>query len=332
MKKFSCSCGQSVFFENTFCYNCGLTLAYDFATDEMQALREVDKNLYRNTEGEEFKLCRNYILHGACNACIKSEDTNDWCVACSLNNTIPSLDHEINLHHWKILEKAKRRLVRSLLKLGLSLENTHHLKFSFLEDQRRNPKVVNEFVYTGHSNGLITVNLDEADDIARESMKLSMGEHYRTPLGHLRHECGHYYFDELVQNSHWLEGFRSLFGDESIDYKHSLEEYYAKSKYQYFDPNYISHYAKSHPLEDWAETWAHYLHMYETLETARDHDAIDESKFESLDKSVSDWANLVVLMNELNRSMGLNDAYPFVLSDEVIKKLNFVHQVIDPIN
>lgn len=332
MKNFFCSCGQAVFFENTFCYNCGSTLAYDFSTDQMQALQEVDRNLYKNKQGEEFKLCRNYQLHGACNACIPKQDESDYCIACSLNSTIPNLDNDANLNHWKILEKAKRRLIRSLLKLGLSLENTHRLRFAFLEDQRRNPNVLNEFVYTGHTNGLITVNLDEADDIARESMKLAMGEHYRTPLGHLRHESGHYYFDELVQNCHWIDEFRSLFGDERSDYKQSLESYYAQSKYQFFDPNYISHYAKSHPVEDWAETWAHYLHMVDTLETARSHEAIDEGEYESLDKSISDWSNLVVLINELNRSMGLSDAYPFVLSDEVVKKLNFVHQVIDPIN
>jgi len=332
LKAFTCSCGQSVFFENTHCFNCGSTLAYDYSSDQIQALKKNSDGSYVNKEGARFKMCANYHLHDACNVCISEDDQSDWCIACSLNETIPHLENANNLHHWKILERAKRRLIRSLLKMGLSLNNHYSLRFAFMEDQSRNPNVHNEFVYTGHANGLITVNLDEADDLARENMKLAMGEKYRTPLGHLRHESGHYYFDALILNTPKIEEFRALFGDERSDYKKSLEDYYDLKKYQNNDLGYISHYAKSHPVEDWAETWAHYLHMYDTLETARSLDAIDEGEFESLDQSVADWANLIVLMNELNRSMGLSDAYPFVLSDEVIKKLNFVHQVIDPIS
>jgi hypothetical protein len=33
-------------------------------------------------------------------------------------------------------------------------------------------------------------------------------------------------------------------------------------------------------------------------------------------------------LNSLNRSMGMKDAYPFVLSPRVLEKLRFVHDVI----
>ncbi len=335
MKKFSCTCGLAVFFENTQCYACGSLLAYDFEKDVMQSLTKSANNIYQNQEKKQYKLCNHYEQYGVCNACVPYDDTSDWCIACSLNQTIPNLTNPNNIQYWKKLEFAKRRLVRTLLSLKLPLDSMVNqqqckLAFAFLEDQRRNPNVPNEFVYTGHNHGLITVNLDEADGVSREQVKVSTGENYRTPLGHLRHESGHYYFDVLLANSQQLDGFRSLFGDERVDYKQSLDDYYSHKQYQQWQNDYISRYAQAHPLEDWAECWAHYLHMYDTLETARHQNIMEDNSDCSLDECVADWSSLIVIMNELNRSMGVNDTYPFVLSDEVIKKLNFVHQVIDP--
>tara|TARA_R110002049_G_scaffold2743_4_gene21091 strand:- start:21985 stop:22998 length:1014 start_codon:yes stop_codon:yes gene_type:complete len=335
LKKFSCSCGQTVFFENTQCYACGSILAYDFEKDTMRALTQPEVGVYQSRDKKQYKLCKNYEQFGVCNVCVIHDSPSEWCVACRLNQTIPNLDNPENIQYWKKLELAKRRLIRTLLSLNLPLESMVNqqecrLRFAFLEDQRRNPDVPNEFVYTGHNHGLITVNLDEADDVSREQVKVTTGENYRTPLGHLRHESGHYYFDVLLANSQLLDGFRMLFGDESVDYKQSLDNYYSHKQYQQWQNDFISRYAQAHPLEDWAECWAHYLHMHDTLETARCQNIIEDISDNSLDESVADWSSLIVIMNELNRSMGLNDTYPFVLSDEVIRKLNFVHQVIDP--
>ena len=291
-----------------------------------------ENGIYTNASGKRFRLCDNYINYNVCNACIEEASNECMCLACSMNTTVPNLNQSDNLNLWRTLEKAKRRLVRTLLSKNLPFKTHIDLKFSFIEDQSRNPYVDNQFVYTGHADGMITVNLNEADDIEREKMRIAMGEAYRTPLGHLRHESGHYYFDVLVAGTHWITEFRNLFGDERLDYKSSLEEYYQQGKYQQHDPRYISHYAKSHPVEDWAETWAHYLHMVDTLETAHSHDALTDEDFDLLGNTVADWEKLTIMMNELNRSLGLSDAYPFVLSNDVIKKLNFVHQVIDPIN
>jgi hypothetical protein len=311
-------------------------LAYDFEKDVMQSLVKQDDGAFINNDKKQYKLCDHYFKYGVCNACMPEDHPSKWCVACDLNQTIPNLTNDDNIRYWSKLELAKRRLIRTLLSLNLPLESTidqqeYNLAFAFLEDQRRNPDVPHEFVYTGHNRGLITVNLDEADDLSREKVKATTGENYRTPLGHLRHESGHYYFDVLLANSDQLENFRSLFGDERADYKSSLDDYYSRKQFGQWSNDYVSRYAQAHPLEDWAECWAHYLHMCDTLETARQYDVIEDNNVTRLDESFAEWSNLIVVMNELNRSMGLNDTYPFVLSDEVIKKMNFVHQVLDPI-
>jgi hypothetical protein len=196
-------------------------------------------------------------------------------------------------------------------------------------------------VLTGHRNGLITINIAEADPSARESMRELMSEQYRTLLGHFRHEIAHYYWDRLVRDTHWLAEYRKLFGDERNDYQQSLTSYYAEGPPLDWQQNFISAYASSHPWEDFAETWAHYLHIIDTLETSHSvgfaitgqmepsptsgADVFTLATFEEL---LADWSRLTLAMNALNRSMGLDDAYPFSLSVPVAAKLAFVHRLI----
>jgi hypothetical protein len=40
------------------------------------------------------------------------------------------------------------------------------------------------------------------------------------------------------------------------------------------------------------------------------------------------WVELTAVMNELSRSMGQRDLYPFVLSPMAVTKMHFVHLVI----
>ena len=202
-------------------------------------------------------------------------------------------------------------------------------------------------VLTGHDNGLITLNLQEADDAIRESIRTAMGEPYRTLLGHFRHETGHYYWDLLVKNSPLLEDFRQLFGNELQDYASSLQQNYAVGPSSDWWLSHVSGYASSHPWEDWAETWAHYLHMCDTLDTAVSFglsvnsqlleftpftmDALYAPQDENAPAFLSflnEWAGLTVLLNEMNRTMGQSDFYPFVLPNPVVAKLHFVHLVI----
>ena len=334
MKTFVCNCGNQLFFDNTRCLNCDVHLGYDFTMDQLEPLVK-DNGRYRLASNDnEIRLCRNYVDFSVCNSLIPFDSDSDLCISCQLNRTIPNLKFANNIQKWAKLEKAKRRLVRTLLSLGLPVtphnKSENGLAFDFIEDQQQNPEVVNEFVSTGHFKGLITINLAEADDIYLESAKYDLGEQYRTPLGHLRHESGHYYFDLLIQHSEWIQSFRELFGDEQKDYNAALAHYYQTKPHKDWNQYYISEYAMVHPLEDWAECWAHYLHMVDTLETAHSLKILAGNNSTSIDAQLTNWSYLSMSLNELNRSMGLNDAYPFVMSTEVIKKIRLVDQVIDP--
>jgi hypothetical protein len=121
---------------------------------------------------------------------------------------------------------------------------------------------------TGHENGIITIALTEADDIERERRRHDMGEPYRTLLGHFRHEIGHHFWDLLVRDGGRLSECRALFGDDSQDYATALRSHYQGSAPADWQQRYVSAYAASHPWEDFAETWAHYLHIIDTLEMA----------------------------------------------------------------
>jgi hypothetical protein len=196
---------------------------------------------------------------------------------------------------------------------------------------------------TGHDNGLITLNIAEADPAFREKVREQMHEPYRTVLGHFRHESGHYYFDRLIVGSKWMEPFRALFGDERADYAESLQRHYDNGPPEDWNERFISSYASSHPWEDWAESWAHYLHMIDTLDTAfacgmmlrpkradepqlvLEEQPLRSASFKDM---MADWFALTYVLNSLNRSVGMPDAYPFTLSSKVIEKLEFIHRVI----
>lgn len=211
------------------------------------------------------------------------------------------------------------------------------IAFEFLEETSDSPQVM-----TGHDHGLITLNIAEADDARREAMRAEMHEPYRTLLGHFRHEIGHYYFDLLVADTHWNAPFRAMFGDERADYGESLARHYRDGAPANWAQSYISAYASAHPWEDWAETWAHYLHMVDTLDTATscglklepddpnapsldDTTPVEDAGFDALMKR---WFPLTYALNSLNRSLGMPDGYPFTLAPAVVEKLRFVHRVI----
>lgn len=334
MKTFTCECGNRLFFDNSRCIQCDAQLAYDFESDRLEPLIKLNDHYQLISNGSKVRLCKNYLEYSVCNSLVTFDSDSDLCISCQLNRTIPNLNFANNIQKWAKLEKAKRRLVRTLLVLGLPVisyaKNDNGLAFDFIEDQQQNPQIMNEFVSTGHFNGLITVNLAEADDIFRENAKNDLGEQYRTPLGHLRHESGHYYFDLLVKHSEWIDTFREIFGNEQEDYNKALAHYYQTKPHNNWNLQYISEYSMVHPLEDWAECWAHYLHMVDTLETARSLDILADKSSLNFEDQLASWAYLSMSLNELNRSMGLHDAYPFVMSGDVVRKVRLVDQVIGP--
>ncbi|WP_309682525.1 putative zinc-binding metallopeptidase [Polaromonas sp.] len=303
-------------------------------------------------EGQPFyKRCLNLSTPASCNWLIALQDPLDMCRACRLNRTIPDLTDPAqpdNGYLWGLLELAKRRLVSSLILLGLpvasrmSEDSARGLMFDFLRSPNGGPHVL-----TGHHTGLITLNVDEADDAHREAVRKALREPYRTLLGHFRHEVGHYYWDRLVQGTPWMDGFRALFGDESRDYPASLQQNYEQGPPPQWWLHYVSAYASSHPWEDWAECWAHYLHMRDTIDTAQSFglqadraqleftaftlDALyqpDHPEAQRFLDFLNDWTRLTTLLNEMSRSMGQPDFYPFVLPHEVVAKLHFIHLLV----
>jgi hypothetical protein len=357
MRIFHCDhCQQLVFFENFQCVKCQRALAYVPEVMDLQSLDRAGDNLWQCVAGDEepqnYRLCENYIKHNVCNWAVPAEDPNALCESCRLTQVIPDLSQPGYREAWYRLEVAKRRLVYSLLYLRLPVVNRqldpeHGLSFEFLADEpvAPNSKEPPKPVFTGHDRGIITINIAEADDAEREKRRHELHEPYRTLLGHFRHEVGHYYWDRLVFNSTNLDTFRKLFGDEQADYGQALETHYQQGAPADWQQRFVSTYASSHPWEDWAESWAHYLHLVDMLETAAAcglslrPDRTDEptlktvpqrrkAQLASFDRMIEDWFSLTYVLNNLNRGMGLSDGYPFVLSAPAIEKLRFVHDVI----
>jgi len=334
VKSLFCECGQVVFCDNTECGSCGNTLGFDPTRSLMISLSNHQGETYHDALGNGFQLCANRRQYQVCNGLValsEQPDRDALCNTCRLNRTIPVVDRPANLLRWQRLEQAKRRMVSGLATLGLEVgagngNPAGPMRYDFMEDKRSHPDVLEHFVATGHKDGLITINLMEADDIQRVQQRELSGERYRTVLGHFRHEAGHYYYPQLVTN---LTTFSSLFGDPTADYEQALQLYYDNGPAADWGQNFISAYASSHPLEDWAECFAHFLHIQDTLETAGTQglvatDIVSASLPEQLDL----WARLVISLNEVSRSLGVRDPYPFILNAAVSAKLEYVRQAI----
>lgn len=352
MKRFHCDhCESLVVLENDHCTRCGMRLA--FVPDLLEVVSwgapDADAATVRvlGPAGVRYRLCANYTEHNICNWVVATDDPGGLCLSCRMTVVIPDLAVPDNLARWYRLEAAKRRLVVGLLSLGLPITNTdssqHALSFQFLADRRESGTTT--AVLTGHEDGLITLNIAEADDPERERRRVEMHEPYRTLVGHLRHEVGHYYWDRLIRNSRRLRPFRALFGDERAAYAQALARHYSQGPGPDWQGRYISAYASAHPWEDWAETWAHYLHMVDSLETAYESGlslnprrrsdpqfvpmrAFVAPRIGSFARMLDRWLSLTYILNDLTRGLGLNHAYPFVLSEPVIGKLKFVHNTI----
>ncbi|MEI9987555.1 MAG: putative zinc-binding peptidase [Aliidongia sp.] len=347
MKLFQCQhCGQLVYFENVRCETCGHRLGFLPELMTLSAL-EPEGETWHALVGEataRYRFCANAEFD-ACNWLVPDGGAEAFCLACRHNQMIPDMTVPENLPNWRKLEAAKHRLFYSVLRLKLPLANRaddpeHGLAFEFLAVAPDVPKVM-----TGHDNGLITVALTEADDVERERMRQQMGETYRTLLGHFRHELGHHYWDLLVRDGGRLDAFRALFGDESAGYAEALKRNYEQGPPPDWREQFVSSYASSHPWEDFAETWAHYLHIVDTLEmgfafgleirpraagagTLQGSIGFDPYRGGSIERLVEAWLPLVFAVNSLNRAMGLPDLYPFVLTPPVIAKLGFVHRLV----
>lgn len=351
MKTLHCThCENLVFFENVRCLKCGHGLAYLPGKGVMVAFEErSDGTAYASGHRADLGLihrCQNSIAETVCNWALSEGDDQALCQSCRLTDVIPNLSVTGNRIAWYKLESAKRRMLYSLYALHLpvvarSVDPMKGLAFRFLENSPRGDA---QRVFTGHDNGVITVDVAEADDVQREQQRAAHGEPYRSLLGHFRHEIGHYYWDVLIRNTPRLQEFRELFGDERADYRSAQDRHYSHGPPEHWPNDFISAYASMHPWEDWAECWAHFLHMTDALETARDAGLslkpgrADEPALSlardplasraDVNAMVDDWSTLAYVINNLNRGLGLPDSYPFVLTPAVIGKIAFVHRTI----
>jgi hypothetical protein len=351
MKAFACRCGQPLFFDNLQCLGCGAQVAYDPIGRTLVTLEAGSDGLCLMAGDErnprpQFRLCAHRTAPAACNWLVPATLPHAVCLSCRLTRTVPILDRPKNVTRLRELEAAKRRVLFALQHMDLPLipkseDAERGLAFDFLEALPEGPPIL-----TGHGNGVITLNVAEADDDYREKNRQSLREPYRTVVGHIRHELGHYYWDVLVRDTSWLPQFRNVFGDEQADYGEALKKHYAEGPPADWRDRFVSAYAASHPWEDWAESWAHFMHMHATLETVTSY-RLETAKTplrltpftaavlyqKETDGMFLDWINswvvLTATLNEVARSMGQPDIYPFVLSAPAVTKIHFVHCVIN---
>jgi hypothetical protein len=324
VRSFACGhCGSLVFFENTICLRCSTPLRFD--SDRL--------SLVAMDEGAQWVDCANRQLAG-CNWLADRQGV--LCRSCRLTRTRPNTADAAGLEAFVVAERAKRRVLVQLLELGLPGIGEGSLAFDLLSSAERP-------VTTGHADGVITIDLAESDDARREARRAQLGEPYRTMLGHLRHELGHYMQPLLIVSEEVSAACRQLFGDDRVDYGEALERHYTEGPPADWQDRYVSAYATMHPWEDWAETFAHYLHITDTLETAGEFGVIVEGPRAVADDSLAtvprvnlgehefatileSWLPLTYALNAINRSMGREDLYPFALAPAVVKKLSFVHE------
>jgi hypothetical protein len=289
-----------------------------------------------------WRACANRLEHGVCNWMLDPADDHRLCLSCRLTQVIPSLDNPRNLEHWGAIERAKRRLVYTLLMLGLTprpktgLDDKDGLAFHLLESLPGQAPVL-----TAHNDGLITLNIAEADDVHREATRISMHEPVRTLLGHFRHEVSHYLQQRYVDDTPGIDTCREVFGDERASYDEALKAYYAEGAPEDWHTRFVSAYASSHPWEDWAETCAHYLLVIDAVETASAwglelssaaaathpvDPTVESVPVESL--VLEQWLPVAQFLNAMNRSLGLADAYPYLLPPAVLAKMATVQRLL----
>jgi hypothetical protein len=330
VRDFECpACGQQLTFENSKCLNCGSGLGFMLEARSFAAIDDESPAL----DGSGPQRCANATVAG-CNWLAHVGNNTGLCVSCELTRTRPADGDEAASAPFIEAEAAKRSLVLELTELRLPIHTRDAdpvtgLCFDLLSSAHQE-------VITGHADGVITLDLAEGNDVHREQLRVSMDEPYRTLLGHFRHEIGHYYYMVLVQNESASAEFQRLFGDADADYQVAVDRHYSQGPPADWQDTYVSAYATMHPAEDWAETFAHYLHIRDTLDTATafgfsptDAAIIDRYPgTDGFERLIALWLPLSWSLNMINRSMGHADLYPFVLPPAALEKMSLVHQLV----
>lgn len=349
MRLYSCVCGNTLFFDSSRCLACGREVGWCPACRAIRALEPAGEGAIGGRLrcadpgcGALLAKCVNYAREDVCNRCVPAEglaaEAEPLCDCCRFNETIPDLSVPGNREKWARIERAKRRLFYILDALGLPYGTSAEgfeppLAFDFKGDTVPADGLWRtmgeaERVYTGHAGGKITINIREADDAEREKLRVDLGEAQRTVIGHFRHEIAHYYWDLLIRGRR-EDAFGAVFGDhENPPYAEALERHYRDGPPADWRERHISAYATMHPWEDWAETFAFYLDVASVLETAANMGLVVSVPWEDLDAMLGRFWSIGVVVNEINRTMGLSDLVPEVITPAVGAKLRFVHEVV----
>ncbi len=358
MRTWTCFCGNRLFLDNIACLRCGRVVGW---AQPLARIAPIDAPATANpaltldgrfafnsplpeAAGQRFAQCQNWIDHNVCNriVAVRGDGSADrLCNACRFNRTVPDLDIPGNRTKWAALEAAKRRLIYGLDLLRLPYGDATDgisppLSFDFKGDTIPADRGWHalgdvEQVYTGHDQGNITINIKEADDWEREKTRLNMGEKHRTLIGHFRHEVGHYYWDVLIKHHpQRLADFKDAFGDpQHPTYQEALDRHYQAGPPDNWREHFVSAYATMHPWEDWAETWAQYHDMVNVLDTARNAGFTPDLEIPGpFDDMLPRFGELAVMLNELNRTQGLIDLVPEILTAPVVDKMRYVHHII----
>ncbi|MCC5831341.1 MAG: putative zinc-binding metallopeptidase [Phycisphaeraceae bacterium] len=351
MKTFNCICGNRLYFENSQCLGCGRHSGWCPGCRAIVGLEPAGPDLWRcgNARcGTMLAKCHNYAVRNVCNRCLVVVTGPDGtaapmagdalCDYCALTVTIPDLSKPGNHEKWYRLEVAKRRLLYSMDLIGVPYGGPGSacplpLSFDFLEDEVVTDRTWQsmgevERVFTGHDNGRITINIREADDVERERLRVDFQEAHRTLIGHLRHEIGHYFWQLLVYN-HDEDRCARVFGDHrAVDYGQAMQWYYQNGPMADWRGAYVSAYATMHPWEDFAETFATYLDMISVLDTASNMGLGGPGVAGDFDLMIEHYRHLGLVMNEMNRSMGLTDLVPEVITDAIARKIHYIHELV----
>jgi hypothetical protein len=323
-------------FENSLCLSCRSALGFSLSDQALLVIAPGPESEHAGAvDQDKYQLCANLFL-AECNWLVETGPGRQLCTSCALTRTRPNSNDTKAMAAFAIAEKAKRRLIVELHELKLPIvgraeDPQFGLAFDLLSSEHAK-------VLTGHADGVITLDLAEGDDVHREQLRIAMAEPYRTMLGHFRHEIGHYYFYRLVStSSERIAQFTELFGDPNADYQAALDRHYQQGAPAGWEKSFVSSYATMHPAEDWAETFAHYLHIRDTLDTCAafgfapsgatfDRKMLGPSGFDTI---IEMWLPLAWALNMVNRSMGKEDLYPFVLPPQVLEKMKLIHTIID---
>lgn len=339
MERSQCKCGNTLFFESSVCVKCKRDVGWCPACRRITSLEPHPKGGFVcNTKGCGTRVlkCDNYFTHNVCNRTLVADKAKPGalCDYCRFNRVIPNLGVPANKVKWARIEAAKRRVLydfdRLSLVYGAATDGVNPpLVFDFKTDggdgNRYRGVAGGEQVFTGHDNGVITLNLKEADPVQREASRIEFGEAHRTLVGHFRHEMGHYIWETMIKGKREKECV-ALFGDHNaVSYGDALNAYYQNGPKPDWQTSFVSAYATMHPWEDFAETFANYLDLMASIETARDGKLTtvrDEAKFDDL---AAEYVRLGLVLNELNRGVGLIDFLPEIIVEPVRKKMAFMH-------